>query len=83
VLRVAPEEEGGAGQAARGPQDRAGLPPGGQGDRRRRFEALQDPRRPKVDRQGLHCDAPEAEGELEEVLQGKNPATTNSVWISA
>ena len=68
MLRVAPEEEGGADQTARGPQDRVGEPPSCQGDRRSRIQALQDQGRPQVHRQGLHRYAPETEGELEEVL---------------
>jgi len=70
VLRVASEEEGGADQTARGPQDRVGQPQGCQGDRWCRIQAFQDQGRAQVDRQGLHRHAPEAEGELEEVLQG-------------
>merc|ERR1712198_2156 len=36
-----------------------------------RLQALQDPHRPQIHRQGLHCYAPKAKGEPEEVLQGK------------
>merc|ERR1712133_242860 len=43
----------------------------GQGHRWSRLQALQDPRHPEVHRPRQHRDAPEAEGELEEVLQGK------------
>ena len=73
MLRAAPEEERGADQAARRPQSRAQLPPCGEGYRWCCLQALQDSCCAQIHRQGLHCDAPEAEGELEEVLQGKNP----------
>jgi hypothetical protein len=72
VLRASYQEEGGSDQAVGGPQDRAGLPSRGQGHRRRRLQALKDPRRAQVHRQGLHRHAPEAEGEPQETVQGKN-----------
>merc|ERR1711974_117905 len=52
-----------------GPQERVGHPQGCQGDRWSRLQAQQDQDRAQVNRQGLHCDAPEAEGEPQEVLQ--------------
>merc|ERR1712096_228491 len=54
-----------------GPQDRACSAPCRQGDWRSCLQAVQDPRGQEVYRSRLHCDAPEAKGELEEVLQGQ------------
>merc|ERR1711992_41822 len=47
----------------------------GQGDRWSGLQALQDPRHQEVRRPRPHRDAPEAEGELEEVLQGQEVQT--------
>ena len=68
VRRASSEEERGADQATRRAQDRAWQSPCCQGDRWSRFQALQDQGCPQVHRQGVHCYAPEAKGEFEEVL---------------
>ena len=65
------QEEGGADQAIGRPQEWVEHLEGGQGHRRRCFKALQDSCGPQVHRSRIHCHAPEAEGELEETLQGK------------